>query len=240
MGSINLSLCAGGDHAAAEVDERLLGCVDGGSCLLDADILGCEGLVGCDGCFGLVLAHGGLDILGHVDEDGAGTAGGGDLEGLADGGSQILNGADEVVVLGDGQGDTGDIDLLEAIGTNDGIGDVTGDGDQGNGVDVSGGDAGNQVGGTGAGGGDANAYLAGGTGVAVSCVGGTLFVGGQHVLQLVTVLIKGIVDIDDLTAGIAVDHVHALLDQGSHNDIGTGEFHIIILSALFSCISTLG
>ena len=43
-------------------------------------------------------------------------------------------------------------------------------------------------------------------------------------LQFVTVLVEGVVDVDDLTAGVAVDDVHALFDQGAHNDIGTGKF----------------
>ena len=125
-------------------------------------------------------------------------------------------------MLGDGQGDTGDIDLLETVGTDDRVGYVAGNGDHGNRIDVSGGDAGDQVGGTGAGGSDDHADLTGGTGIAVSRMGRALLVSGEHMAQLILIFVKGIINIDDLAAGVAKDHIAALLDQCPHDDIGTG------------------
>ncbi len=125
-----------------------------------------------------------MRVLGDVDEDWAGAAGAGDLEGLADGGGDVFGAGDEEVVLGDGQGDAGDVDLLEGVGAEDFGGDLAGDGDDGDAVEHGGGDAGDEVGGAGAGGGHADADAAGGAGVAVGHVGGALLVADEDVVEV--------------------------------------------------------
>ena len=134
-------------------------------------------------------------------------------------------------MLGNGERHAGDVHLLEAVCADGGAGHVAGDGHERHGVQVGGGDAGNQIGGTGAGGGDDHANLAGGTGVAVGGVSRALLVSGQHMAKLALVFIKGIVNVDDLTAGIAKNHVHTLLNQGTNENIRTGKNHKIILSS---------
>ncbi len=108
-------LGAGLDDAVAGEDDGLLG-----DCWMRATASRMEedsarehgvGAVGV-GRGGVEVEEGGglLRVLGDVDEDGAGAAGAGDLEGLADGGGDVFGAGDEEVVLGDGQGDAGDVD----------------------------------------------------------------------------------------------------------------------------------
>ena len=56
-----------------------------------------------------------LDILGHIDNDRAGTSGAGDIEGLFNDAGEVLNVLDEVVVLAAGARDTDEIDFLEGV-----------------------------------------------------------------------------------------------------------------------------
>ena len=146
-----------------------------------------------------------MRVLGDVDEDGAGAAGLRDLEGFADGGGDVFGAGDEEVVLGDGQGDAGDVDFLEGVAAEDFGADLAGDGDDGDGVEHGGGDAGDEVGGAGAGGGDADADLAGGAGVAVGHVRGALLVADEDVVD--GELAQGVVDGEDGSAGVAEDVV---------------------------------
>ena len=101
-------------------------------------------------------------------------------------------------------------------------GHIPGDHHHGHGIQERGGDAGDQIGGPRAGGGDDHAHPAGGPGVAVGGVGGPLLVGGQHVAQLVLVFVEGVVNVDDLPAGVAEDHLAALLDQCPDNNVSSG------------------
>ena len=52
----------------------------------------------------------------------------GDLEGEADGARDVFGAGDEEIVLGDGEGDAGDVDFLEGVGAEDLGGDLAGDG----------------------------------------------------------------------------------------------------------------
>ena len=114
------------------------------------------------GASGVEVEEGGglLGVLGDVDEDRAGAAGAGDLKRFADGWGDVFGAGDEEVVLGDGQGDAGDVDLLEGVAAEDFRGDLAGDGDDGDAVEHGCGEAGDEVGGAGAGGGHADAYAA--------------------------------------------------------------------------------
>ena len=154
-----------------------------------------------------------LDVFGNIDEDRTGTVGFGDLEGFPDGVSQLINIGDEVIVLGDGHRHTGDIDLLEAVSANQAGGNISGDGDHGDRVQHGSCNAGYQVGGTGAGGSDHNTDFAGSTGIAVGCVGSTLLMGSDNMVQSVAGLIKGIINIQNLSTGITENIGNTLLNQ---------------------------
>ena len=60
-------------------------------------------------------AHAHQRVLGHVHVDGTRAAGAGDVEGLGDDARDVVGVADQVVVFGAGQRDTGDVDLLERV-----------------------------------------------------------------------------------------------------------------------------
>ena len=100
-----------------------------------------------------------LRVLGDVDEHRAGSAGLGDLKGLAQRRRQVLSAVDEEVVLGDGQRDAGDVDFLERIGAQHLAGDVAGNADHGNRIEHGGGNAGDEIGCAGAAGRDATPTL---------------------------------------------------------------------------------
>ena len=161
----------------------------------------------------LELALGSSNILDDVDHDRAGTAGAGQSEGLTNGVGQVIDVADQVGALGDGHGDAGDVDFLEGVLADEGLGHVAGDEDHGGRIHVSGGDAGGQVAGTGAGGGKAHAHLAGGAGIAVSGVSSALLVGGQDVGDLILIVVEFVIDVQNGAAGVTEHGVNTLLQQ---------------------------
>ena len=159
---------AGLDDAVAGEDDGLLRLLDEGYGLLDGGGVGRQpGAEHRVGAVGAGLRHvevedggGLLGVLGDVDEDGAGAAGAGDLKGFADGGGDVFGARDEEVVLGDGQGDAGDVDLLKRIGAEDLGGDLAGDGDHRDAVEHGRRKAGDEVRRSRAGGGHADADAA--------------------------------------------------------------------------------
>ena len=168
---------------------------------------------------GDVLGQGRLNVLGHVDEHGAGAIGLGNAERLANGVSQFLDRLHEIVVLRDGQRDARDVDLLEGVGADEGVGHVARDSNERGGVKVGSGDASHKVGGTGARGGNDDADLAGGAGITVGCVGGSLLMGGQDMVNLVLILKDGVVNVNDLASGITEDRLAALLNERADDDV---------------------
>src|ERR1700742_4042589 len=86
-----------------------------------------------------------LRVLCDVDEHRAGATGGRDLEGLAYCRRDVFSASDEEVMLRDGQGDAGDVDLLEGVSAQDFGGDLPGDGDDRDRVKHRGGEAGDEV-----------------------------------------------------------------------------------------------
>ena len=180
---------------------------------------------GCGG-FEAERCGGLLRVLRYVDEYGAWTPGLRDLERLADGGGDVFGAGDEVVVLGDGQGDAGDVDLLKRVAAEDFAADLAGDGHDGNAIEHGGGDAGDEVGGAGAGGGDADADLARGAGVAVGHVRGALLVADEDVVD--GELAQGVVGGEDGSAWVAEDFVYAFAGEGGPDDFGSGELGVLI------------
>ena len=224
-------LGAGFDDAVAGEDDGLLRLLDQFDGFADGAGFGAEHGVRAigRGCGGVEVEERGglLRVLGDVDEHGAGAAGGGDLEGLADGGRDVFGARDEEVVLGDGQRDAGDVDLLEGVGAEDLGGDLAGDGDDGDGVEHGGGEAGDEVGRAGAGGGHADAGASGGARVAVGHVRGALLVAHEHVVDGGE-LAQRVVDREDGSAGIAEDGGGAFAGERGPEDFGAGEGGVLI------------
>ena len=92
-------------------------------------------------------------------------------------------------------------------------------------VHVGRGNARDQIGGTRAAGGQHHAGAAGGPGVAVCCMGGSLLVSGEHMGDAVGVFIQLIVKIQHCTAGIAKNGIHALLTKNLHKNLRTVQLH---------------
>ncbi len=129
-------------------------------------------------------------------------------------------------MLGDGQGDAGDVDLLKGVRAEDLAADLAGDRHNRNAIEHGGGDAGDEVGGAGAGGGDADADLARGAGVAVGHVRGALLVADEDVVD--GELAQGVVDGEDGSAGVAEDPVYAFAGESGPEDFGSGEGGVLI------------
>ena len=117
---------------------------------------------------------------------------------------------DQVGVLDDRQRDAGGVGLLEGVGADEVAAHLAGDGHHRDRVHVGVGDAGDQVGGAGAARGQADADLAGRSGVAVGRVRGALLVAHQDVAQLLGV-VEGVVERDRDAAGKAEDDLAALV-----------------------------
>ena len=118
---------------------------------------------------------------------------------------------DDHVVLGDRHGDAGDVDFLEGVGAEHLAADLSGDADDGRGIEHGGGDAGHHVGGSGAGGDNGRAYPAAGARIAVGHVGRALLVTHQDVVD--RSFAKSIVGGKNRASGIAEDVAHAHPDQ---------------------------
>ena len=136
----------------------------------------------------------------------------GDLEGLADGRGDVLGAGDEVVVLGDGEGDAGDVDFLKCVGAEDLGGDLSGDGDEGNAVEHGCRYPRDQICCARPGGGHAYSDLSGGAGVAVRHVGRALLVAHEDVVD--GELAQRVVDGEDGSAGVAEDGSDAFAYKG--------------------------
>ena len=219
---------AGLHDAVSGDDDRLLGAVDhvggDGDFVVAGDV---HDRVAAQADIGGVAVPLGLldeDIFGDVDEHGPLASGGGDVEGLFDGLGDFAGAHQEVVVLGDREGDAGDVGFLEAVAPDQVACDVAGDHDDGHGVHVGGGDAGDEVGGAGPGGGEADAGASGDAGVAVGGVGGGLFVADQDMLD-VGVGAQLVVEGEDDAARVSEEDVNALGPEAFHEDFSAGESH---------------
>ena len=92
-----------------------------------------------------VLSHGGLDVLGDIHQYHAGPPGFCQLEGLPDGVRQLVYIGHKIIMLGYGEGDSRDIDLLEAVLSDERGGNISRNGHHGDGIQHSRGDARYQV-----------------------------------------------------------------------------------------------
>ena len=163
-----------------------------------------------------------LHVLGHVDDDRAGPAAGGEVERLLEHAHDVLGALDEVVVLGDGPADLDDGRLLEGVGADDVRADLAGDGDDRHGVELGVGEAGDEVGGAGAAGGDADADLAGGAGVALGGEAAALFVARQDSAQTVGHVGQRLVNRHTGAAGVGENDLDAVAEQALDQNVGPG------------------
>jgi hypothetical protein len=167
------------------------------------------------------------DILGDIHQHRAGAAGGGDVEGLADGQGQVVDIPHQEVVLDAGPGDADRVHLLEGVVADQSGGYLAGEDHQRNGIHVSGGDAGDGIGHTGARGDQHHARLAAGAGIAIGGVTGGLFVADQHVLDVV-LEVERVINVQDGTARITEQIFDAFFLQAADQDLGASDkFHDI-------------
>ena len=173
--------------AATGVDNGLPGLPDGGGHILYlvasrpqvrviapyGDLLGPHGHI-----------HRLLDILGHVHKNRPGTPCTGNVEGLLDLPWDIFDAVDKEVVLGDLSCDLDDGRFLEGVSAHQVRGHLPGYGNDGHGVHFRVGQARDQIGRARAGCGQANAYLAGGLGIALRGKYLALLVSAQDVADL--------------------------------------------------------
>ena len=163
-----------------------------------------------------------------IDKDRAGAAGACNIEGLAERTRKVVGGLEQEGVLDHGHGDAHDIGLLECISADDAARDLAGDDHEGHGIHVGGGDARHRVSGTGAGGDQHHAHLAGGAGIAVCHVRGTLLVAGKHMVDLLGV-VQRVVNLDGLAARVAKERIDALGLKAGDNSLGTGHGLALVL-----------
>ena len=224
-------------HAAAKVHQRALCRVDQVGC--PAHLLLIKGGDGADGfrLLGFKLAHGGSHILWNVHQHRALAAALCNAESCAHGVGQILDPAHREVVLGDGHGNALNVGFLKAVLADARGGYVAGKGHHGHRVHVGRGNARDQIGGTRAAGGQHHAGAAGGPGVTVCCMGGSLLVSGEHMGDAVGVFIQLIVKIQHCTAGITKNGIHALLTKNLHKNLRTVQLHgeLLLFPKPFSC-----
>ncbi len=172
---------------------------------------------------GVVVHLRGDDVFRQIDEHRPGTARAGDVEGLVDGVGQLVGIANEIVVLGAGTGDAGDVALLEGVVADEVRGHLPREDDDGDGVHVGRGDPRHGVRGAGAGGGKRHADLSRCAGIAVGGVYGRLFVADEDVLEFAAVQL--VIDVDDGTARVSEHDVHSLRLQALDQNLGSFHFH---------------
>ena len=222
---VQLVGCASAHHATADVEDGALGLGDelGGFANLLGVAAGCGSVATQLEVLGdaAVFHHANLCILGDVHEHGAGATGGGDVEGCGERTGDVLCVGNHEGVLGDGHCHADNVSFLECVGTEQLGGNLTGDGDQGDGVHVGVSDCGQQVGGAGAGGCDAHAGLAAGDSVALSCVACSLLVTDQDVTNLLGI-VQGIVGRQNSSTRQAENVSHTQVFEGADDCLRTG------------------
>ena len=161
--SANSACGAGGDDAAAGVDHRPLGLPDqfGQRGDLPGAGPGLAGAIAGQIHGNVVVGHGPgkLHVLGKIDQHRAGPLRGGDVKRLTHHPRHVGHVGHQAVVLGDAAADLDDGRFLEGVAADHGGAHLTGDGQQGNAVQLGVGDGGDQVGGPRAAGGHADADL---------------------------------------------------------------------------------
>ena len=163
------------------------------------------------------------DVLGHVDEHRAGTAGGRHVERLPHHPRDVGGVGDEPVVLGDRHGDADGVGFLERVGADHRVRHLPGHDDQGDAVHVGVAQRRDDVGRRRAARDHGHARAPGGVGVPLRHVPGALLVAHEDVAD--RRVDERVVDREDRTAGkaehdLGVFHLEALDER-----LGAGELH---------------
>ena len=169
----------------------------------------------------------GEDVLWNIHEDGAGSAGVGDVERFVYDVRYFGGVHDEVVVLGYGQGNAGNVGFLEGVGADGGASDLSGDYNHGHGVHHGGADAGDEVRRARAGRRPGHSGPAGDAGVAVRGVGRSLLVANQDVAEF-GVLGQYLVKRQNRAAGKSEDYIHAFSQQRFTDYLSSVASHFVI------------
>ena len=165
-------------------------------------------------------------IFHNVDEHRAGPSAARDGECLAHDVRKLGRIAHHVVAFGDGHGDARDVNLLKRVLAHEVFRHIAGDEYHGGRVHISRGDACGEVGAPRAGGGEAHAYLAGGTGIAVRCMGSALLMGGENMPNFAAIVVKLVINVQDGAAGVAKNGIHTLFQQAFHQDFCACHLHV--------------
>ena len=201
------------NHAAAEQDDRTLCRVDhlchlGNLLVLNLRIraLMYRRLV-------LKLTDCRGDVLRNINENRTRTAADGDFICLTNGVCQLLNVADNEVVLGNRHGHACNVNFLKAVSADKIGADIRGNGNERNGIHKCGCDAGDEVGRTRTRRCQNNAYLAGGAGIAVCRMRCALLVRRQNMADAVGILVQFIINVQGCAARITKNGVGTLFQQ---------------------------
>lgn len=205
------------DEVGGSLDGLLLELVGGSRSQVGERVRG-DGGLGGDG----LSQDGGGDILGQVDQNGAGSARGGNLKGLVDSSRELGDVLDHDVPLGARSGDSDNVGLLEGVSTDNGGQHLAGEDNHGGTVRKSVLHGCDDVGGTGAGGDENDTGLAGGTCVALGHVAGALLVSGEHKVEVLGV-VNSVKDGENGTTGVAEDGVDVVSQHHLVEDLSTGE-----------------
>ena len=165
---------------------------------------------------GHVFSHFELGIFRKVEHHGTGAAAARNVEGAVHGPGHVLGRAYLVGPLTDGLCDVYHIALLKGIGAEHLCAHLAADDNDGGAVHHGVGYARDGVGGTGAAGNDAGTRAAADAGITLGSMGGGLLVAHQYVVEAVAVVVEGIINGHDGTAGVSENRVYALIEQGTH------------------------
>ena len=177
-------------------------------------------------CFPVEFCGSLLRVFCDVDKDRAGTSAIGNQEGFAEGARNVLGFGDHHVVLGDGHGDSCDVDLLKRVGAQYLAANLAGYANDRRRVQHRRGDAGNHIGRAWTRCSHGHADPTTGTGVAIGHVCGTLFVPHEDVVQLR--FTERVIDRKYGAAGIAEDLAHAETRERFAKNFRTAELHSVL------------
>jgi hypothetical protein len=206
--------CGGRDDPSAGIDERALGLGDhlGGAADLAGVTFGKDFVAGqMDRGHRRVVSLGLEDVLGDVDQDGSGAAGGSDVESFVDDLRQIADVLDEVVVLGAGAGDAEGIGFLECVASDQLGVDLSCECDDRDRIHHGVNEAGDEVGGARSGGGTADADASGGTRVAGGGERGVLLMPYEDMTD--RVIVDGIIERESDSSRVAEEAIDAFANE---------------------------
>ena len=168
-----------------------------------------------------------LGVLRNIHQHRAWPAGARNIESLAHGRHNIFHPGNQIIVLGNGQGNAGHIRFLKSVIPDKFAGYLAGNKYYWHRIHLRCGDAGHQVRGAWARGGDSHAHPAAHPCVAVGHMGAALFVARQDMVD--RIIQHGVVKRQVRAAGVAKYHLHAFLGQTFPDNLCTSTFHVLLL-----------